>query len=112
MSEYITNEQHTNSTRQKVVATAKAMLARELNFVVGARTICSLKDDAAVRSDDADFMIFVAIDSETDSYPLGDVRQYWNTDSLEKLQPEIQAAEDWAYKLGAQACSSLINRFG
>ncbi|WP_092360276.1 hypothetical protein [Collimonas sp. OK242] len=111
MSEYITHEQYTYSIRQQVVAAARAMLTHELSFLIGARKLAALRHEAAVRDDDADFIIFVAIASETDDFPLGDVCQHWDKHALEQLQPEIQSAEDWAYKHGALACNSLIKRF-
>ena len=111
MSEYITNESYVASIRKRVVDTARSMLNGDLNFLEGARNLVDLRHEAAVRDDDADFMVFVAIDSETDDLPTGAARQQWPLDVLEKLDPEYKKAEAWAKEFGSQACESLIRRF-
>ena len=58
-----------------------------------------------------DFMAFVAIDSETDDLPIGDVRKYWSKEALDKLDPEIKKAEEWAKNFGLKECESLVRRF-
>jgi len=88
------------------------MLNGQLSYLEGARTLVALSHEAAVRDDDADFRIFVAIDSDTDSLPLGGVRDYWDKEALARFEPEIQIAETWAKEHRANACSSLIKRFG
>jgi len=85
MSEYITQEVYVASVRKQVVETAQSMLSGKLSFLEGARLLYGLRHDAAVRDDDADFMAFVVINSETDALPIGTVRQYWSHDALEKL---------------------------
>ncbi|MES2072634.1 MAG: DUF2489 domain-containing protein [Pseudomonadota bacterium] len=111
MPEYMTNETYVLSIRQRVVVAAGAMLNGTLSFLAGSRLLAALRHEAAVREDDADFRVFVAIDSETDDLPIGTVRQYWDKQALEKLEPEIQAAEVWAKEQGSKACESLISRF-
>ncbi|MCD2515246.1 hypothetical protein LQ564_02845 [Massilia sp. G4R7] len=63
-------------------------------------------------ADDADFVTFVAIASETDDLPLGAVQEHWDRDALARLQPEIEEAEQWASSVAADACRSLIAKFG
>ena len=111
MPEKITHEMYVQSVRQRVAATARDMLDGTLSFLTGSRTLAALRHEAEVREDDSDFMVFVGIDSDTDDLPLGEVPQYWDKKALEKLEPEIQAAEEWARKHGTQACASLVSRF-
>ncbi len=111
MSEYITNESYVATVRERVVATARSMVDGSFSFLEGARTLSALRHDAAVREDDSDFMTFVAIDSETDDLPIGAIRQHWSQEALDKLDPEIKEAEEWARKVGLEACESLIRRF-
>ena len=84
---------------------------RGISYLLGARRLDSLRHGASVKDDDADFMVFVAIASETDDFPLGSVRQYWDNDALEKLQSEIDNAEIWARKQAELACANLVRRF-
>jgi hypothetical protein len=88
------------------------MLDGEMSYLLGARKLAALKHEAAISADDTDFMKFVAIASEVDDFPLGGVREHWDAQALEKLSPQIQAAEDWAKKHAASACLALVFRFG
>jgi hypothetical protein len=71
-----------------------------------------LRHETDTAADDADFLVFVAIGSETDALPLGAVREHWDQRALARLEPEIDEAEHWASTVGADACRSLIARFG
>lgn len=108
----MTKEEFTLSIRQQAVDTARAMLERQASFLAGARKLATLRHDAEVDDNDPDFTVFVAIESNTDELPIGAVRAHWHEDALARLEPEIEAAEAWAFEQGAAACASLIARFG
>lgn len=55
-------------------------------------------------------MVFVVIDSETDEFPQGQVREAWPEDVLDRLQPEIDDAIVCARNFGGAACDALIRR--
>ncbi|QOY95397.1 DUF2489 domain-containing protein [Massilia sp. UMI-21] len=88
------------------------MLDGQLSFLIGSRRLAALRHETDTAADDADFLIFVAIDSETDALPLGAVREHWDKRALARLELEIEEAEHWASTAGADACKSLIARFG
>lgn len=88
------------------------MLDGQLSFLIGARRLAALRHEIDRADNDADFVVFVGIDSETDALPLGAVREHWDHDALARLEPEIEEAERWAASAGADACRSLIARFG
>jgi len=111
MSESINDEQQVSIIRQRIVDTAQRMLKGSLSGIEGARILASLRHEAAVREDDPDFMVFVAIASETDDFPADAARQYWSTEALEKLDPTYHQAEKWALDYGKKACESLVHRF-
>lgn len=111
MHEKISHEDYVKSVRDQVVKTATAMQDGEISYLLGARKLDALRHEAAVKDDDADFRVFVAIASETDDFPLGTVRQLWDNDALARLQPEIDAAEIWAKEQAAPICANLIQRF-
>lgn len=111
MSKHITHAAYILSVRKRVVDTARSMLDGKLSFLEGARLLSSLRHEADVRGDDADFLTFVVIDSETDALPIGMVRQFWSQHALENLATEIVEAELWAKELGGLACESLVRRF-
>jgi hypothetical protein len=112
LTQYATHEEYARSVRRAVVSTAQAMLDGKLSFLIGSRQLAALRLETNTAADDADFLIFVAIDSETDALPLGAVREHWDQSALTRLEPEIEEAEHWASTVGADACRSLITRFG
>lgn len=111
VTQYATHEEYARSVRLQVVSTAQAMLDGQLSFLIGSRRLAALRHETDAAADDADFMVFVAIDSETDALPLGAVREHWDQDALARLEPEIEEAEQLAATAGADACRSLIARF-
>ena len=111
MANDVSHEQYVASVRKRVAATATRMLKDELSFLEGAQILAALRHEAEVPDDDADFLAFVAVASETDSLPIGEVRKHWATDALQRLEPEIQAATQWAKQFASAACVSLVKRF-
>jgi hypothetical protein len=111
VKKHTTHGEYVRSVRQQVVSTAQAMLDGRLSFLIGSRQLAGLRHETDITDDDADFLIFVAIDSETDAFPLGSVREHWDQRALAKLEPKIKEAEFWASTVGADACRSLIARF-
>jgi hypothetical protein len=112
VTRYATHEEYARSVRRRVVSTAQAMLEGQLSFLIGSRRLAALRHETDTADDDVDFMVFVAIDWETDALPLGAVRDHWDQDALARLEPEIEEAERWAFTAGTNACRSLIARFG
>jgi hypothetical protein len=102
MHEKISHDEYVQSVRDQVVQIAMAMKNGEISYLVGARKLDALRHDASVKDDDADFMVFVVIASETDDFPLGTVRQHWDKDALDRLQPEIDGAKIWAKEQAEQ----------
>lgn len=111
MSEHMSHEEYVATVRVRAAETARSMIDGNLSFLEGARVLSSLRHDAEVSDGDDDFMAFVVIDSETDDIPIGEVRQHWSIDALNKLDPEIKEAEEWARGVGFEACQSLVRRF-
>ena len=107
----MSHEQDVESVRSKVAESAQAMLSGRMSFLLGARRLDALRHEVSA-SDDADFMVFVAIASDTDDYPLGPVCELWDNAALERPQPEIDAAERWAKEQSMATCEKLIQRFG
>ena len=106
----MTEEQKRAHARQQILASARAMLDGRLSFIEGARRIAGWRLDVGLAEGDADLMTFVAIESETDTLPFGEVRQLWQPAALSRLQPEIDRAEKWAAEIGRQPCQNLIRR--
>lgn len=104
------NASDVEAARFEIVATVRRMLNGTLSFVEGARQITAFLDAARLDYCDHTVAPFVAIDSETDTLPFGDVRGLWAPAALERLQPEIDRAEQWARTTGLVYCEDLIKR--
>jgi hypothetical protein len=112
VTQYATNEEFALSVRLQIVSTARAMLDGHLSFLLGSRLLAPLRPQTDAARYDPDFLVFVAIYSQTDALPLGTVRENWDQEALARLEPEIEEAEQWASTVGASACRSPIARFG
>lgn len=96
--------------RREIGRRANAILKGEISYLEGARKIFSLKHVADLDLD-PDIIPFIAIYSDTDALPLGEVRRYWQPEALDRLQPEIERKEEWAQEYGRVACENLVKRF-
>ncbi|MBM3650564.1 MAG: hypothetical protein FJX11_22540 [Alphaproteobacteria bacterium] len=97
--------------RKKLVDIVRRMLDGELSFLEGALMV-PRAEALEIDDFDEDFLPFVAINSESDRFPLGAVRQYWSQDALAKLHPEIDGAEKWAGQTANHYCQRIIERLG
>ena len=109
MSDHLSHEDYLRSSRAKAVEIAKAMLAGEISFLEGARAIRNpLRDGEDPECENA-FKAFTLIYSDTDSLPVTD-RRFWSSEALQKLEPELAAAELWAREIGTEPCKIIISR--
>jgi len=111
MSTVVTHEQYVSTVRNRIAAIALGMLNGDVPFLEGAIELASLRHEAAVEESDPDFLPFVAIASEIDNLPIGEMRKNWSHEALIKHQPEIDDAIIWAKKIGTAACKSIAERF-
>ena len=74
------------TNRQKMAEIAQGILDGGISIIAGALEIHALFcGHIGIDKQDPDPNTFVAIDSETNDLPIGDVRQYWAPDALEHL---------------------------
>ena len=89
-----------------------ALLNSILNGVVGIIDGCRKVVEIQYRLnmyDNKNFAVFESIDSDTDHFPIGDVRQYWNKESLAKADIEMKAYEEDVKNEVREACEKLIS---
>jgi hypothetical protein len=92
---------------------ARSMVSGSLGFIAGCRQLARLGHD--VVKDwriDPDFVVFGAVDSETDHLPLEDQRTFWDTAAFEAKQAEVSRFEEGSREKVLAACRSVIARFG
>jgi hypothetical protein len=111
VSQYATKEEFAVSVRQQIVSTARAMLNGQLSFLLGSRALAPLRSQNDATRYDQDFLVFVAIYSQTHALPLDAIHEHRDQHASARLKPEIEEAEQWASTVGANACRSIIARF-
>jgi predicted regulator of Ras-like GTPase activity (Roadblock/LC7/MglB family) len=96
---------------KKVVEIAQDILSNKKGIIEGARLLVSLRPTVTRDDFDVDFIPFIALTSETDALPVGDEREYWASDALQRKDKEIQEIET-AYRDDIfSACKAIIKRF-
>jgi hypothetical protein len=78
--------------RQRAREVSEAVSEGRITILEAARELVSLAHTDAIASEE-DRKLIIAIESETDDLPIGDVRKLWAPDALQAKQPEIERAE-------------------
>jgi hypothetical protein len=104
------NEDFSAFMRGKIVAVCEAILKEELGVIAGSRRLKSLGIDLCGDHDE-DFIVFVAIDSETDHLPVDWERRNWGAETLGRKDKEIAEAEASYKDRAFAACRKLVGRF-
>ena len=100
-----------SAKRSEGANTARLVRDGKLNVVEGAWRLSALRNDVSRKDFDDDFMLFVAIASETDHLPVGEVRKQYSPDALRKADKEIEEVEKFYREQVVTACEKLIARF-
>jgi hypothetical protein len=95
---------------RKIGARAVDLIEGRLGVIDAARELSKLAFWTDLRNDE-DLTTFVAIDSETDDLPVGNVRQYWSAEALARKDIEIRRAEELYRRVALEAAGRLTKRF-
>lgn len=102
------NFDHIVQSRTEIADTAQAMLDGKLAYIEGCRLICSLLEPARLERLEKPFVVFVAVESETDTVPIGGARERWHPDAKHRLAQDWENAEQYAKTFGEAACRDAI----
>jgi len=91
-------------------ARALDLIEGRLSVIESARALSKLTFWSGLK-DDPDLTNFVAIDSETDTLPVGEVRKYWARHALELEDVEIAKAEELYRTTAIESAQRLAERF-
>src|SRR5438445_10689637 len=106
----ITNEDEWAALCSEVVRTASGILDGSIGLISGARRLSGLSH--RLHADrDPDFVTFIGIDSETDQFPVGDVRQQWDAQALAKYDAERDQAEQHYRPYGLESARKLVAKY-
>ena len=98
----------TKAQRAKAIKTVEEMINGKVGIIAGARIMSGLRFDTELPEDDEDFLVLVAIDSETDDLPVGPERVQWSAEALREKDLEIQRCEELYRQDAIDACERLI----
>jgi hypothetical protein len=91
-TDYQYNLEYRAQVRERMRALARGVISGDLGIITVARELKSFRD--GVEPDIGELLnVFVAIDSETDAFPIGKERSLWASEALERYDAEIKAAE-------------------
>jgi hypothetical protein len=76
------SEDGIRAARAKVVDLVRRVISGDLSILLAARDLSRLRFSVGSDEWDPDFIPFVAIDSETDQLPIGQVREHWAPEAL------------------------------
>jgi hypothetical protein len=99
-----------NSKRDELLLVTYEMLTDKINLIEGVRRICSLR----FLIDDPENQVFLSmrgIDSETDHFPIGDVRSRCSCDYLQRIDTEMIAFLAKAKPDILDACRDIIRMY-
>jgi len=105
------NDQHDSQdgTRAKsqILSLTKQLLTGQLGIIAASRELSRLRHE--VESDLAEVLeVFNAIDSDTDTLPIGEVRQDWSPEALELKDRQIREAENYYHDAAIEAAIRLL----
>jgi hypothetical protein len=105
------NEQPSSGDRTRaesqILSVAKRILAGQLGVIAASRELSPLRHEVEAELSEV-LLVFTRIDSETDTFPIGDDRQHWNPDALERKDHEIIEAENSYRELAREAATRLL----
>ena len=94
----------------KIVAICEAVLAEEIGIIAASRRLSALGMEL-FDGHDEDFIMFDAVDTETDHLPVDKERRNWSAEALKRKDAEIAEAEAFYKDEVFAACTKLIERF-
>jgi len=104
------NLSYIEQVRTQIIYTAQDMLDGKRSYIEGSRMIASLIEPAHLNRHEPPFLKVIAISSETDNVPVGQIRDRWHPEAKLKLEEEWATSELYAKSQGEAACKAIIER--
>lgn len=105
------NEYQLVQLRAKAAELASALLDRKVGFLEGVRGMVALSAEFGDAERFEHFTPFIAVDSETDRFPVGEVRTRWSQDALRRVDKEVAENEQFYRPCIEAACRELISKW-
>src|SRR5690242_15905708 len=95
---------------KEIIHVSRSILDQSMGVIEGARLLAALRFRVRAENDD-DFLVFTGIASQTDDFPIGEVRNHWNADALARYDIDRQRAETDFRESAETACRNLIRKY-
>ena len=105
-----TSAQKNPDPRRRVVELAQAYIANSVGLVEMSREMSSLRFKVDAEWDE-DFIHFVAVDSETDAFPVGPSRAHWSPTALAREDAAREQYEESARRRSIEHAKNLIAKY-
>lgn len=96
--------------RHALVNTASEMMAGTIDVITGTRELNRLRKQGDLPMSHA-FEVIEAVESETDQYPVGNVREQYSPDLLARLDAWAAACIERATPSLRDACAAVIREY-
>ena len=107
----MTHEEYVAKQRIKAVGIASNILDGKIGLIEGLRKLVPLQNEFGNPNED-EFLVFKAIESETDEFPISEARSSWSEAALKEKDAEIQEYEDQVRASVHDACRRFIQKYG
>jgi hypothetical protein len=105
------NETDVTALNGEITHAANALLSHQLPFLDGVRRLYAIGHEVSRTGHDADFAIFVVVDSDTDHIPDVGARAMCAQTWLDQCDSEVKEVEEFYGQEVDAACKKLIERF-
>jgi hypothetical protein len=106
----MTHEEWVAAKRRELVVLAQSMLVGEVHLIEGVRRLCNMRFDVG-DPDNELFLALRSIDSDTDDFPLGEMRKQCSAEFLKRKDIEMQNYLDGMHNDIRCTCIEIIRRF-
>jgi len=104
------NPEQESKLKAEVVETAEGIGSGKLGVVAGVRVLVGLAHRIGADRE-PDFLFLIGVDSESDHFPIGEIRHRWNISSLKEKDLALAAFEESMRDRVHQVCRRLIERY-
>jgi len=91
---------------------AESLLYRTASFLPAVRRLAAIRFQLREFESDSDYLLFTAIESESDHIPTEAARQHCASSWLKECDAEVAQMEVFYAEQVSTACRNIIERFG
>jgi len=94
-------------TKSQILSFAKQLLSGQLGVIAASQELSPLRHEVETELAEV-LVVFTGIDSETAALPIGEVRQKWSPEALERKDRDISEAEKFYRDTAIEAATRLL----